>query len=124
MASVGPGVRPRLRWHGVGLAAALLALQACTTVTVHAGDGSISRESSFGFVTLRPVPGTTPMLVRSTALGWLSGPAGHHLGWTSAQLTLLPPGCHLILFDAADTASPDLARRGLCADPEAKKEHP
>lgn len=93
-------------------------------MTVHAGDGSITRESSFGFVTLRAVPGTTPMLVRSTVLGWSSGPAGHHLGWTSAQLSLLPPGCHLILFDATapDSAWPDFVRRGLCAEPDAKKE--
>lgn len=78
----------------------LLALPGCTTVTVHAGDGTVTVDRSFGFLTLRPLLGQTPMVLHSTALGWQSGPMGHSIGYAQARLTLLPPGCHLVLVDA------------------------
>jgi len=105
VATMGPrnGANVLVRPLAVRLAVALLGLTGllgCTTVTVHAGDGTVTVDRSFGFLTLRPQPGQTPMVLRSTALGWQSGPMGHSVGYHRASLTLLPPGCHLVLIDA------------------------
>jgi hypothetical protein len=114
------------RWAGSPLLPALAlagALAGCTTVTVQAGDGRVTVERSFGFVQLLPAPGRTPMVIRSTSLGWQAGPAGQTLGFASARVTLLPAGCHLVLIDGAGALWPDalwqrLADGALCRDDE------
>jgi hypothetical protein len=127
------GHRCRLAWYArqtrsrgpaaLALLGGLCALAGCTTVTIEAGDGSVTVERGFGLVSVQPVPGRTPMVIRSTSLGWQSGPAGQVLGFASARLTLLPPGCHLVLLDGAGSAWPQalwqrLAGSGLCQDDE------
>ena len=120
------GRSSQTRSHGpaaLALLGLLGALSGCTTVTIQAGDGSVTVERGFGVVSVQPVPGRTPMVIRSTSLGWQSGPAGQVLGFASARLTLLPPGCHLVLLDGAGSAWPQalwqrLAGSGLCQDDE------
>jgi hypothetical protein len=95
-------------------------------VTVHAGDGSVTREHHFGVLNLQTVPGATPVVIRSSAFGWQSGPLGHTLGWSTARVTMLPPGCHLVLIDDAGVRPPGdpllaLAQRGPCTVPSDKE---
>jgi hypothetical protein len=78
-----------------------LCLPACTSVTVHAGDGSVAVHRGFGFLSLQPTPGTTPMVFHGITLGLQSGPWGHSLGYAQTRLTLLPPGCHVVVMPAS-----------------------
>lgn len=100
------------------LAAGLLS-SACTTVTVHAGDGTVTVQRSFGLLTVQPTPRQTAMVVHSATLGWQSGPTGQGIGYVQSRLTLLPPGCHLVLVDAdvarlAESPVNPLIGPGLC----------
>jgi hypothetical protein len=75
-----------------------LCLPGCTSVTVYAGDGSVAVHRGFGFLSLQPTPGTTPMVFHGITLGLQSGPWGHSLGYAQTRLTLLPPGCHVVVM--------------------------
>ncbi len=91
----------------------LLSLQACTTVNIQAGDGSVAVHRSFGFVYLQPVPGRTAMVFRGTTLGLQSGPWGHSLGYAQTTLTLLPAGCHVVVMPASDNQANSPALKAL-----------
>jgi hypothetical protein len=108
LADLPPGLRRGI--CGLVGAACWLGLPGCTTVTVHAGDGSVVVHRGFGFLNLQPAVGTTAMVVRGTSLGLQSGPWGHSLGYAKTSLTLLPAGCHVVVTvdDDAQASSPTL----------------
>ncbi len=95
-----------------------LGLPACTTVNIYAGDGSVAVHRAFGFVSLQPALGSTPMVFRGTSLGLQSGPWGHSLGYTQTSLTLLPTGCHVVVMPANESQASSPALKALRdADP-------
>ncbi len=91
----------------------LLGLTACTNVTVYAGDGSIAVHRNFGFVSLQPTLGSTPIVFRGSALGLQSGPWGYSLGYSQTSLTLLPPGCHFVVAADSEKAGTRAALKAL-----------
>lgn len=91
----------------------LLCLQACTTVNIQAGDGSVAVHRSFGFVNLQPALGNTPMVFRGTMLGVQSGPWGHSLGYAQTTLTLLPAGCHVVVMPVTEQQANSPALKAL-----------
>lgn len=79
-----------------------LGLQACTTLTVYSGDGSVDIQRIFGFINISPLPKGTPIIVRSNSLGLQSGPLGFMIGVSSTDVAFLPERCQFLLyFDAA-----------------------
>jgi hypothetical protein len=96
----------------------LQGLVACTTVNIHAGDGSVVVHRSFGFVNLQATPGNTALVFRGTALGLQSGPWGHSLGYSQTSLALLPAGCHVVVMPASEQQAASPAVQALRkADP-------
>jgi hypothetical protein len=87
------------RWPRLlqGLGSALL-LGACSTVTIHAGDGAATVERRFGVVVVEVTPASTPVVTEMTTLGLASSPAGTTLGWSKAQLAALPEGCRVVFW--------------------------
>lgn len=105
------------------LATALLGLGAlvgCSSLTVLAGDGSVTVERRFGFLNVTPVPGRTPLVLRSTALGLQSGPFGQVVGYSSAEVTMLPPDdCRIVVIVEPGRPIPgeqlrEWAQAGVC----------
>jgi hypothetical protein len=96
----------------------LLGLSACTTVHIHAGDGSVAVHRSLGFVYLQATPGSTPLVFRGTTLGLQSGPWGHSLGYSQTSLALLPAGCHVVVMPTSEQQAASPAVQALRnADP-------